>query len=204
VNLRVQAPNGRTYPGGLCESARVTAGQAPLGRAGVGCGLLERLGEWGTSHDQPPILIRQPHTQQTPTAGETATRMPELTSQRTTRRFRKTRGIIRTHPSTPQRALSHALEDLRIWLDVAQVAALAEAIGPRFRALVLVVAYAGLRWGGLVAGRLLRGPGRSRRWHAGVRPHWRRPDPTGALVQAADGAARRHAPGPDLLTAGGR
>jgi integrase len=33
---------------------------------------------------------------------------------------------------------------------VAQVAALAQAIDPRFRALVLVAAYAGLRWGELV------------------------------------------------------
>jgi len=31
---------------------------------------------------------------------------------------------------------------------VTQVAALAAAIPPRFRALVLVAAYAGLRWGG--------------------------------------------------------
>jgi hypothetical protein len=31
---------------------------------------------------------------------------------------------------------------------VTQVAALAQAIHPRFRALVLVAAYAGLRWGG--------------------------------------------------------
>ena len=33
---------------------------------------------------------------------------------------------------------------------VGQVAALAEAIGPRYRALVLVAAYGGLRWGELV------------------------------------------------------
>ena len=33
---------------------------------------------------------------------------------------------------------------------VAQVAALADAIGPRYRALVLVAAYGGLRWGELV------------------------------------------------------
>jgi integrase len=39
---------------------------------------------------------------------------------------------------------------------VAQVAALAEAIDPRFRALVLVAAYAGLRWGELVGLRVKR------------------------------------------------
>jgi integrase len=39
---------------------------------------------------------------------------------------------------------------------VAQVAALAEAIHPRFRALVLVAAYAGLRWGELVGLRVKR------------------------------------------------
>ena len=33
---------------------------------------------------------------------------------------------------------------------VAQIAALAEAVGPRYRALVLVAAYGGLRWGELV------------------------------------------------------
>jgi integrase len=33
---------------------------------------------------------------------------------------------------------------------VAQVAALADAIDPRYRALVLVAAYGGLRWGELV------------------------------------------------------
>jgi Phage integrase family/Transposase len=39
---------------------------------------------------------------------------------------------------------------------VAQVAALAEAIGPRYRALVLVAAYGGLRWGELVGLRVRR------------------------------------------------
>jgi hypothetical protein len=39
---------------------------------------------------------------------------------------------------------------------VAQVAALADAIDPRFRALVLVAAYAGLRWGELVGLRVKR------------------------------------------------
>jgi integrase len=39
---------------------------------------------------------------------------------------------------------------------VAQVAALAQAIDPRFRALVLVAAYAGLRWGELVGLRVKR------------------------------------------------
>jgi integrase len=39
---------------------------------------------------------------------------------------------------------------------VAQVAALAQAIHPRFRALVLVAAYAGLRWGELVGLRVKR------------------------------------------------
>jgi hypothetical protein len=39
---------------------------------------------------------------------------------------------------------------------VAQVAALADAIGPRYRALVLVAAYGGLRWGELVGLRVKR------------------------------------------------
>jgi integrase len=39
---------------------------------------------------------------------------------------------------------------------VTQVAALAQAIHPRFRALVLVAAYAGLRWGELVGLRVKR------------------------------------------------
>ena len=38
----------------------------------------------------------------------------------------------------------------------AQVAALADAIGPRYRALVLVAAYGGLRWGELVGLRVKR------------------------------------------------
>ena len=39
---------------------------------------------------------------------------------------------------------------------VVQVAALADAIGPRYRALVLVAAYGGLRWGELVGLRVKR------------------------------------------------
>ena len=39
---------------------------------------------------------------------------------------------------------------------VAQVAALADAIGPRYRALALVAAYGGLRWGELVGLRVKR------------------------------------------------
>jgi integrase len=39
---------------------------------------------------------------------------------------------------------------------VAQVAALADAIDPRYRALVLVAAYGGLRWGELVGPRVKR------------------------------------------------
>jgi integrase len=51
---------------------------------------------------------------------------------------------------------SHGRAGYRSELRVALVVALAQAIHPRFRALVLVAAYAGLRWGELVGLRVKR------------------------------------------------
>jgi hypothetical protein len=46
---------GGRQPEYAAQLERVTAGQAPLlGCGGLGCGLLERLREWGTGHDRPP------------------------------------------------------------------------------------------------------------------------------------------------------
>jgi integrase len=57
-------------------------------------------------------------------------------------------GRIPRNPCTVKGAASEQAAELRV-ATVAQVAALAEAVGPQYKALVLVAAYAGLRWGEL-------------------------------------------------------
>jgi integrase len=64
-------------------------------------------------------------------------------------------GVIVRNPCSVKGAATERAPEMRV-ATVAQVAALAEAIGPRFRALVLVAAYAGLRWGELVGLRVKR------------------------------------------------
>jgi integrase len=79
-------------------------------------------------------------------------------------------GLIVRNPCSVKGAATERAPEMRV-ATVAQVAALAQAIDPRFRALVLVAAYAGLRWGELVGLRVKRGltcsmagsPWRSRR-----------------------------------------
>ena len=63
-------------------------------------------------------------------------------------------GLIVRNPCSVKGAATERAPEMRV-ATVAQ-AALAEAIGPRFRALVLVAAYAGLRWGELVGLRVKR------------------------------------------------
>jgi integrase len=58
-------------------------------------------------------------------------------------------GLIVRNPCSVKGAATERAAEMRV-ATVAQVAALAQAIHPRFRALVLVAAYAGLRWGELV------------------------------------------------------
>jgi integrase len=83
-------------------------------------------------------------------------------------------GYLTRNPCTIRGAASDPVGEMR-FATVAEVAAVADAIPPRFRALVLVAAYTGLRWGELaglrvkrvdllhrqitVAEQLLRGPG---------------------------------------------
>jgi hypothetical protein len=55
-------------------------------------------------------------------------------------------GYLLRNPCTVKGAGQERAPEMR-FATVAQVAALAEAIGPRYRALVLVAAYGGLRWG---------------------------------------------------------
>jgi len=55
-------------------------------------------------------------------------------------------GLIVRNPCSVKGAATEHAAEMRV-ATVAQVAALAQAIHPRFRALVLVAAYAGLRWG---------------------------------------------------------
>jgi integrase len=57
-------------------------------------------------------------------------------------------GRIPRNPCTVKGAASEQAAEMRV-ATVAQVAALAEAVGPQYKALVLVAAYAGLRWGEL-------------------------------------------------------
>ena len=64
-------------------------------------------------------------------------------------------GLIVRNPCSVKGAATERAPEMRV-ATVAQVAALAEAIDPRFRALVLVAAYAGLRWGELVGLRVKR------------------------------------------------
>ena len=64
-------------------------------------------------------------------------------------------GLIVRNPCSVKGAATERAPEMRV-ATVAQVAALAEAIDPRFRALVLVAAYAGLRWGELVGLRAKR------------------------------------------------
>jgi integrase len=64
-------------------------------------------------------------------------------------------GMIVRIPCSVKGAATERAAEMRV-ATVAQVAALAEAIDPRFRALVLVTAYAGLRWGELVGLRVKR------------------------------------------------
>jgi integrase len=64
-------------------------------------------------------------------------------------------GLIARNPCSVKGAATERAAEMRV-ATVAQVAALAQAIHPRFRALVLVAAYAGLRWGELVGLRVKR------------------------------------------------
>jgi integrase len=57
-------------------------------------------------------------------------------------------GYLLRNPCTVRGAGQERAPEMR-FATVAQVAALADAIGPRYRALVLVAAYGGLRWGEL-------------------------------------------------------
>ena len=57
-------------------------------------------------------------------------------------------GYLTRNPCTIRGAAAERAPEMR-FATVAEVAALADAIPPRFRALVLVAAYAGLRWGEL-------------------------------------------------------
>jgi integrase len=64
-------------------------------------------------------------------------------------------GYLLRNPCTVKGAGQERPPEMR-FATVAQVAALADAIGPRYRALVLVAAYGGLRWGELVGLRVKR------------------------------------------------
>ena len=64
-------------------------------------------------------------------------------------------GYLLRNPCTVKGAGQERAPEMR-FATVAQVAALADAIGPRYRALVLVAAYGGLRWGELVGLRAKR------------------------------------------------
>src|SRR5919198_2231443 len=64
-------------------------------------------------------------------------------------------GILLRNPCSVKGAATERAPEMRV-ATVAQVAALAEAIDRRYRALVLVAAYAGLRWGELVGLRVRR------------------------------------------------
>jgi integrase len=64
-------------------------------------------------------------------------------------------GYLLRNPCTVKGAGQERAPEMR-FATVAQVAALADAIDPRFRALVLVAAYGGLRWGELVGLRVKR------------------------------------------------
>jgi integrase len=64
-------------------------------------------------------------------------------------------GLIVRNPCSVKGAATERAAEMRV-ATIAQVAALAQAIDPRFRALVLVAAYAGLRWGELVGLRVKR------------------------------------------------
>jgi integrase len=64
-------------------------------------------------------------------------------------------GLIVRNPCSVKGAATERAAEMRV-ATVTQVAALAQAIHPRFQALVLVAAYAGLRWGELVGLRVKR------------------------------------------------
>jgi integrase len=64
-------------------------------------------------------------------------------------------GYLPRNPCTVKGAGQERAPEMR-FATVAQVAALADDIGPRYRALVLVAAYGGLRWGELVGLRVKR------------------------------------------------
>jgi integrase len=64
-------------------------------------------------------------------------------------------GLIVRNPCAVKGAATERAPEMRV-ATVAQVAALAQAIHPRFRVLALVAAYAGLRWGELVGLRVKR------------------------------------------------
>jgi integrase len=64
-------------------------------------------------------------------------------------------GYLLRNPCTVKGAGQERAPEMR-FATVAQVAALAEAISPRYRALVLVAAYGGLRWGELAGLRVRR------------------------------------------------
>jgi integrase len=64
-------------------------------------------------------------------------------------------GVLLRNPCSVKGAATERAAEMRV-ATVAQVAALAEAIQPRYRTLVLVAAYAGLRWGELVGLRVKR------------------------------------------------
>jgi integrase len=63
--------------------------------------------------------------------------------------------LVARNPCSVRGAATERAPEMRV-ATVTQVTALAQAIDPRFRALVLVAAYAGLRWGELVGLRVKR------------------------------------------------
>jgi integrase len=64
-------------------------------------------------------------------------------------------GYLSRNPCMVRGAASEPATEMR-FATVAQVAELAEAMPPRFKALVLVAAYTGLRWGELAGLRVKR------------------------------------------------
>jgi integrase len=75
-------------------------------------------------------------------------------------------GLIVRNPCAVKGAATERAAEMRV-ATVTQVAALAQAIHPRFRALVLVAAYAGLRWGELVGLRVRPGGSAASADHGG-------------------------------------
>jgi integrase len=83
-----------------------------------------------------------------PSSAEAQGRQPAARTQRSSGRAVEA-GYLLRNPCTVKGAGQEQAPEMR-FATVAQIAALAEAVGDRYRALVLVAAYGGLRWGELV------------------------------------------------------